>query len=116
MKPTLEAGMEHTHRYVVPKNKTVPHVFEDSELFQQMPPHMEEGEISLGTNICVSHLAPTPAGMKVEVLVKCLEVNGSKTRWSVVARDEKDVIGEGTHERFAINGDKFANIVAKKSS
>jgi len=41
-------------------------------------------------------------------------VSGPKTRWSIVARDEKDVIGEGTHERFSIEGEKFEGIVAKK--
>ncbi len=137
MKTTLCAGMRHTHQYVVPENKTVPHVFEESELFQQMPkvfatafmvglmewacmetlkPHMEEGEISLGTNICVSHQAATPPGMAVEIEVTCLEVDGAKTRWAVTARDEKELIGEGTHERFTIKAEKFARIVEKKSA
>ena len=137
MKATLIAGLQHTHDYVVPANKTVPHVFAESEMFQQMPavfatafmvglmewacmealkPHMEEGEISLGTNICVSHQAATPPGMKVTVEVTCLDVDGAKTRWSVTARDEKEVIGEGTHERFTINAEKFARIVEKKSA
>ncbi len=137
MKSTPQVGLEHTHHYLVPDNKTVPYVFEESEMFQQMPgvfatafmvglmewtcmealkPHMDEGEISLGTNICVSHLAATPPGMRVTVQVKCLEVSGARTKWSVVARDEKDVIGEGTHERFAIKREKFAKIVEKKSA
>jgi fluoroacetyl-CoA thioesterase len=135
MKSTLQAGMEFTHRYRVPENKTVPNVFEESDLFRDMPqvfatafmvglmewacmealrPHMEEDEISLGVNICVSHSAATPPGMDVEVLVTCEEVDGPKTRWSVVARDEVDVIGEGTHERFTINRGKFDKIVAGK--
>ena len=135
MKATLLAGMEFTHRYRVPEHKTVPFVFQESDLFQGMPPvfatafmvglmewacmealreHMEEGEISLGTSICVSHSAATPPGMEVQVQVKCLEVNGPKTRWSVVARDEREQIGEGTHERFTIKAEKFRQIVAKK--
>ena len=76
---------------------------------------MDEGEISLGTNICVTHSAATPPGMQVEVEVELLEVSGPKTKWSIVARDEKDVIGEGTHERFSIDGKKFEGIVAKKT-
>lgn len=137
MKASLQAGIELTHRYKVPSNKTVPFVYEESQLFQQMPqvfatafmvglmewacmealkPYMEPGEISLGTSISVSHLAATPPGMTVEVAVKCLEVKGARTTWSIVARDEKDVIGEGTHERFSINAEKFAGIVAKKSA
>lgn len=135
MKPTLQPGLSFTHRYRVPENKTVPHVFQESDLFRAMPPvfatafmvglmewacmealreHMEEGEISLGTDIRVSHSAATPPGMEVEVLVTCLAVDGSKTRWSIVARDERDQIGEGTHERFTIKAEKFRQIVAKK--
>ena len=136
MKDTLQSGMTFTHQYTVPDNKTVPHVFQESDLFQAMPPvfatafmvglmewacmealrpYMDDGEISLGTNICVSHSAATPPGMQVEVEVTLNEVTGPRTRWSIVARDEQDVIGEGTHERFSIDGDKFSAIVTKKA-
>jgi fluoroacetyl-CoA thioesterase len=77
--------------------------------------HMDEGEISLGTQINVSHCSATPPGMLVEVKVTCLEVDGAKTRWSIAAHDEKGLIGEGTHERFAINQEKFEKIVAAKT-
>lgn len=83
---------------------------------EALQPYMDEGEISLGTNVCVTHSAATPPGMQVEVDVTLLEVNGSRTKWSIVARDEQDVIGEGTHERFSINGEKFKSIVAKKAA
>lgn len=136
MKETLQSGITFTHSYRVPQEKTVPFVYEESDLFQTMPPvfatafmvglmewacmealrpHMEEGEISLGTNICVTHAAATPPGMQVDVEVKLLEVNGPRTKWSITARDEMDLIGEGTHERFSIAGDKFRGIVAKKA-
>jgi len=136
MKTTLKPAMEYCHHYQVPVNKTVPYVYEESDLFQGMPSvfatafmvglmewacmealreHMEEGEISLGTSINVSHSSATPPGMKVEVKVRCLEVDGPKTKWSVVANDEKGLIGEGTHERFTINKEKFEKIVSKKS-
>ena len=137
MKDTLQSGMKFTHRYKIPIEKTVPYVYQESELFQAMPPvfatafmvglmewacmeglrpYMDEGEISLGTNICVSHSVATPPGMQVAVEVVLLEVNGARTKWSIVARDELDVIGEGSHERFCINGEKFKNIVAKKAA
>lgn len=136
MKETLQSGITFTHSYRVPQEKTVPFVYEESDLFQTMPPvfatafmvglmewacmealrpHMEEGEISLGTNICVTHAAATPPGMQVDVEVKLLEVNGPRTKWAITARDEMDLIGEGTHERFSIAGGKFKGIVAKKA-
>ena len=137
MKTTLQSGLQYSHEYVVPPDKTVPHVFREAEPFQQMPkvfatafmvglmewacmealkPYMEPGEISLGTNICVTHQAATPPGMKVQVEVVCLEVDGAKTRWAITAGDEREVIGRGTHERFTINSEKFARIVEKKTA
>ena len=137
MKETLQEGLTFTHRYRVPPEKTVPHVYPESDLFQEMPPvfatafmvglmewacmealrpHMEAGEISLGTNICVSHTAATPVGMEVDVLVTLLKVDGPKTRWSIVARDEQDTIGEGTHERFTLAAEKFQSRVDTKSA
>lgn len=137
MKETLQKGLTLTHTYQVPEDKTVPHVFQEADLFQSMPavfatafmvglmewacmealrPYMNEGEISLGTNICVTHAAATPPGMEVKVEVTLLEVEGARTRWSILARDEQDLIGEGTHERFSIDGEKFGGIVAKKAA
>jgi fluoroacetyl-CoA thioesterase len=137
MKETLQPGITLTHRYLVPDEKTVPYVYQESTLFQAMPrvfatafmvglmewacmealkPHMDEGEISLGTNICVSHSAATPPGMQVEVDVTLLEVSGARTKWSILARDEKEVIGKGTHERYTIGLAKFSGIVAKKAA
>jgi fluoroacetyl-CoA thioesterase len=136
MKATLCSDLTFTHRYRVPDEKTVPYVFQESDLFRSMPPvfatafmvglmewacmealrpHMEEGEISLGTNICVTHSAATPPGMLVDVEVRLLEVKGPRTKWAIIARDEQDVIGEGTHERFCIAGEKFKSMVAKKA-
>ena len=136
MKETLQSGMTFTHHYQVPIEKTVPYVFQESDLFQTMPsvfatafmvglmewacmealrPFMNEDEISLGTNVCVTHSAATPPGMRVEIDVTLVEVNGARTKWSIVARDEKETIGEGTHERFSINGEKFRKIVKQKA-
>jgi fluoroacetyl-CoA thioesterase len=135
MKETLKAGTVYTHRYTVPEDKTVPNVFSESDLFRPMPEvfatafmvglmewacmevlrdHLEGDEISLGTQINVSHSAATPPGMAVSVEVTCLEVDGPRTRWSIKASDEVDVIGEGTHERYTISRGKFEKIVDKK--
>ncbi len=137
MKQTLQQGTVYTHRYTIPASKTVPHVYPESDLFAAMPevfatafmvglmewacmevlrPHLEEGEISLGTHINVSHTAATPPGVEVSVAVTCREVDGPRTRWSIVARDASEVIGEGTHERYTIGRVKFDKIVDRKRS
>lgn len=135
MKDTLKAGLEHTFSFTVTREKTVPFVYPESDLFREMPevfatafmvgfmewacmealrPYLEEGERTLGTMINVSHQAATPPGMRVTARVKCLEVDGKRTLWEVEVRDEAELIGRGTHERFTVNHDKFSARVAAK--
>ena len=37
MKESLQPGLEYTHTYRVPENKTVPHLYPESKIFQEMP-------------------------------------------------------------------------------
>ena len=68
---------------------------------------LEEGETSVGTFIASSHTAPTPAGMKVRARAVITAVDGRKVSFSISAEDESGVIGEGTHDRFVLNYEKF---------
>ena len=49
MKPTLQAGLRHQFRYTVAENKTVPHLYPESESFQQMPHPMVKKD-AVGAN------------------------------------------------------------------
>jgi len=79
-----------------------------------LKPHLAPGQHSVGTHIDVSHLAPTPIGMKVTAEVELLQAEGRKLRFKVSCRDEKDLIGEGFHERFVIDLAKFMARVESK--
>ena len=137
MKDTLKPGLEHTFSFVVSKEKTVPCVYPESDLFREMPevfatafmvgfiewacmealrPYLEEGERTLGTMINVTHQAATPVGMTVTAHVKCLEVEGKRTLWEVEASDDVEIIGKGIHARFTVNNDKFIERVATKGN
>ncbi len=137
MKDTLKPGLEHSFSFMVTKEKTVPYVYPESDLFREMPevfataymvgfmewacmeamrPYLEEDERTLGTMINITHQAATPPGMIVTAQVKCLEVDGKRTLWEIEARDEVEVIGRGTHERFTVNNVKFTARVAAKQN
>lgn len=137
MKDSLKPGLEHTFSFLVSKNKTVPYVYPESDLFREMPevfatafmvgfmewacmealrPYLEEGERTLGTMINITHQAATPPGMTVTAHVKCLEVDGKRTLWEIEARDSVEIIGKGTHERFTVNYEKFSARVAAKQN
>lgn len=70
-------------------------------------PFLEKGQSSVGTNINVSHCAATPIGMKVWAESEVIDIDRRKITFSVKAFDERGLIGEGTHERFIIDIEKF---------
>jgi predicted thioesterase len=70
-------------------------------------PYLEEGQATVGTKVDVSHIAATPVGMKVYAQAELLEVDRRRLAFKVEAFDEQGKIGEGTHERFIIDIEKF---------
>ena len=72
------------------------------------------GYQSLGTHLDVRHIAATPVGMKARASAVVTKVDGRTVTFQVEARDEKELIGEGTHERVIVNVEKFDARVQKK--
>lgn len=68
---------------------------------------LEDGQGTVGTRIDVRHLAATPVGMEVTCTAEVTEVDRRRIVFTVKAKDEKEVIGEGIHERFVIDNEKF---------
>lgn len=139
MKESLQAGLSYELRYVVPENKTVPHLLPEASELAGMPhvlatgflvglielacikaliPHLDwPNEQSVGTDLKITHEAATPPGFIVTIGVKLEKVEGRKLVFSVIANDSADRISQGTHERFVIDAAKFgARITAKAAS
>ena len=72
------------------------------------------GHQSLGTHLDVSHVAATPVGMRATATARVVAVEGRNITFRVEARDEKDLIGEGTHSRVVVNVARFDERVKKK--
>lgn len=70
-------------------------------------PYLEEGWGSVGTEATIKHVAATPIGMTVRCESELIEVDGRRLVFSVKAYDEAGLIGEGIHERFTVNNEKF---------
>jgi predicted thioesterase len=64
----------------------------------------------------VKHLASTPVGMKVTCTAKLVECDGRRLVFEVEARDEMETIGEGRHERFIVNGERFVEKTKSKGA
>ncbi|MEM7111483.1 MAG: thioesterase family protein [Chloroflexota bacterium] len=75
---------------------------------------LAEGQATVGTMVNIRHVAATPLGMKFWVTAKLIEVDRRRYLFEVEAKDEKEIILKGTHERFIINLQKFLDGVAAK--
>jgi predicted thioesterase len=69
--------------------------------------HLDEGYVTVGTLVHVRHLAATPLGQQVHATAKLIEIDGRRLVFQVEAYDEQKKIGEGQHERFIVNLDRF---------
>lgn len=74
---------------------------------QSVAAQLEPGQTTVGTRLDVRHLAATPEGMRVRVETRLTEVDGRRLTFQVDAFDEVEKIGEGTHERFVVDQQKF---------
>jgi fluoroacetyl-CoA thioesterase len=128
MRDTLRPGLTHTMTYTVPEERTVPRLLPESPDFAAMPEvlatgylvgiiewaciealheHLEDGELTLGTHVDLSHAAPTVPGGTVTVEVRLAEVDGRALTFEVEARDEDATISAGRHRRGVIDRERF---------
>lgn len=75
---------------------------------------LPEGHQSLGTHLDISHIAATPVGMDVTAVAEVIGVEGRVVKFKVSAKDERDLIGEGVHDRVVVNVAKFDLRVQEK--
>jgi len=75
---------------------------------------LPDGHQSLGTVLNVRHIAATPVGMRVTAKVEVTGVEGRTIRFRVEAHDERELIGDGTHERVVVNVAKFDQRLQRK--
>lgn len=86
----------------------------EAAALEAIAPFLDEGQTSVGTGISSSHLAASPLGMKVWATAEVLELDRRRVVFSVRAFDEKEMIGEGEHERFIVQEEKFLSKALSK--
>ncbi len=78
-------------------------------------PYLEAGESAVGTAVDIRHLAATPVGHEVTADAEVTEVDGRRVKFRVSARDEREEIGNGSHERVVVDMPRLAQRLAAKS-
>ncbi len=132
----LRERLTYQHKFTVTDKKTVPHLYPESDLFQEMPHVLATGfmvgllewaciellrpylnwpeEQTLGTHVDFSHDAPTLPGMTVTIDVELVKIDGRKLVFQVSAHDGIDIISTGSHERILVDQKKFLGRLDKR--
>jgi len=126
----LAAGLSQEFSIVVTPDRTAKHletgsasvlstpsmvwlVEHDAQMLAQK--HLSEGQTTVGAEIFIRHLAPTPLGMKVTARVRIEEIEGRRIVFSAEVFDEKEKVGEGRHVRVIVDLARFMEKVKEKT-
>ncbi len=74
------------------------------------------GWVSVGVDVNIRHLAPTPVGRTVTAHAKVTKVTDKLIEFEVQAHDGKNLIGKGTHSRAPVNLARFEETLQSPSA
>jgi fluoroacetyl-CoA thioesterase len=63
---------------------------------------LPENHTTVGYEICVRHLAPSPPGSTIVVTSRLTEVRGNKLHFDVACHGGETLLGSGTHKRAVV--------------
>jgi predicted thioesterase len=130
MKSTLQPGVSRVNRLVVDRDRTIGFMGEDGRVYSTpnllrdvehtcrdlLLEHADPGEDSVGMEVSLRHLAPTPPGMEVTISASVSAVEGRKISFAISAKDEFDEICAGSHTRFVVDTGKTLERVKAKAA
>lgn len=83
---------------------------------EAMRPYLGPGQDSVGVRVDVRHLAATPRGMRVRATATVRVIDRRRVTFDVVIEDEVEKVGEATHDRFIIDGDRYTDRLKQKAA
>ena len=83
---------------------------------QCLAPVLDPSDVSLGANIDLTHIAPTPVGFIVRTEVEVIAIDGRRINFAFAAFDEREKIAEGMHERYIIERSRLLKVIEEKNA
>ena len=123
----IKIGMSAERMLVVPPERTVRHFVRDMPMVYATPmmilemelasgnaidAFLEQGWVTLGTEVDIRHLAASPVGALVRTTARVIAVERRVIRFEVEAFDDVRRIGEGRHARGLVNLEAFTKRLA----
>jgi len=124
----LPKGVVHVKKFVVTSEHAAKHVgsgevevlstpsmilFMEATALELAQKYLPPNLTTVGTRVDVKHLNPVPVGEEVEVEAKLVGQEGRKLIFEVKAKWGNVLVGEGIHERFIVDREKFIAKVKK---
>ena len=81
-----------------------------------LAPHLDADERTVGVEIDIKHLAPTPVGQTIHCRAQVISAEGRQFTFQIEARDDHEVIVRGLHKRAVIRTESFGRRVRQKQS
>ena len=118
----LDVGLKYQSRVVVSEDNTALKLGSgDMEVFatpamialmenaamNAVASHLDAGTTTVGTMMKSSHIKASALGANITAEAELVAVEGRRLSFTVTAWDDKGVIGEGEHERFVVDRERF---------
>jgi fluoroacetyl-CoA thioesterase len=114
MKDTLTTGIRGESHHLVDESMSPPHLpskvlstpsmiglIEDTCLWAAQR-HLDDGETTVGTHVCVSHSASVSAGETIDIVCELTDIDRRRLVFETKVTSGDRVVSEGTHERFVV--------------
>lgn len=70
------------------------------------------GHQTVGTKVDISHIKACRPGTQVTITAELLEIEGRRLEFHVKAEDPSGLLGEGKHQRYIIDPERFMSKLA----
>lgn len=119
MKDSLAVGIAAERSYPVTDDMAPPHlpvkVLSTPSMIQLIEgtclllaqEHLDDGELTVGTHVCVSHSGAAMSGQEVAVQASLTTIEKRRLTFTVSVTAPSGVISEGTHQRAVIDANRF---------
>ncbi len=114
MRDTLTTGLENEASYEVTRDMSAPHLprvvlatptmigLIEGTCLMAVRDHLDEGETTVGTHVCVSHQAAATEGEQITIRCRLSRIEKRRLTFDVTVDTPNARISEGTHERAVV--------------
>ncbi len=120
MKETLAPGIEHEATFTVTPEMSPAHLpvvvlatpimvgLIEETCLNSVTAHLDDGETTVGTHVCVSHTGAAREGEEVRVTCRLAKVDRRRLTFEVEVHAPAGRISDGTHERAVLDTTRFS--------